>query len=176
MSSTSLPLEPPSGMERDVGALFAQLEEVRAETRRAVLDMSIKDLDRRVPGCPHSIGVLLLHIAAVETWWTHQVPSGDLASGGTVPEAGAGDLDSEAASGHGGHHADYYLARLDEVRAETESLCWKLKDAQLEQVSLQREGEPPRTTRWILFHLAEHEAHHRGQALLLKRLGREPSG
>lgn len=174
MADERATLSPPSGMQREVGLLFAQLEEVRRRTRDEVLRMSSKDLDRRVAGYDHSIGVHLLHIAGAEYFWIYHVVEGRPIPDWVQKEYGPGDLDGEASRSHRGHHADFYLGKLHEVRAVTEALCWRLQDAALDD--LRAAFGRDQSLRWILFHLAEHEAHHLGQVLLLKRLGRNLEG
>jgi uncharacterized damage-inducible protein DinB len=170
MSDPARTIAAPSGMDREVGLLFAQLEECRRRTRETVLGMSTADLDRRPPGVPHSIGAHLLHIAGLEHWWIQRVALQQEIEESLAHEFAPSQLDSTASRALRGHDVTYYLGKLDEVRARTEAACWRLRDDDLDlQRSSPRDGAGC-TVRWILAHLCDHEAHHRGQIALLKRL------
>lgn len=163
-------LEPPSGMQREVGLLFAQLEDVRRRTRSVVAGMSTAVLDRRIDGAPHSIAAHLFHVAGMEYRWLHEVVLGEAIPESMGRELAAARLDADASRQLGGHDVVYYLGKLDEVRAQTESICWRLKDDDLAALRTHPlEGEPC-TVRWILANLCDHEAHHRGEIQLMKRL------
>lgn len=167
-----LTLEPPAGMSREVGLLFAALEESRRRTRDAVHGMSTADLDRRFDDDPHSVGAHLLHVAAVEFDLVHRLILGDRGAESEEREFAAGALDQEASSALRGHGLEYYLAKLDEVRARTEAACWSLKDDDLERERPWPGADRSSTLRYALAHLADHEAHHRGEiAVLRRRLG-----
>ncbi len=173
---TSRSLSIPAGMHHEVGLLFALLESVRKETRDAILGMSNAELDHRSAGVPYSIANLLLHVAAEELWWIRGVLAGDELDAGTREEFAAGELGSLAATRLKGRDVAYYLGLLDGVRAQTEAACWKLRDHDLNAEKDDRRGGRA-SVRWILGHLAEHEAHHRGQIALLARLaGARPRG
>ncbi len=162
-------LATPAGMHHEVGLLFALLELTRKQTRDLILGMSTADLDARVRGVPYSIANLLLHIAGVELHWVRRVLAGDEIDAGTREEFAGGDLGSIAAEQLKAKDAAYYLGVLDGVRAQTEAVCWKLKDHDL---GVEKDdGRGGRcSVRWILGHLVDHEAHHRGQIRLIARL------
>ncbi|MFG0316150.1 MAG: DinB family protein [Planctomycetota bacterium JB042] len=164
-----LSIEPPSGMGREVGLLFAALEECRRRTRDTVAGMSTADLDHRFDDDPHSIGAHLLHVAGVELEAVQRVVLGERVAESEERELAAGVLDSESSRALSGHDVGYYLGKLDEVRARTESACWSLKDDDLERESARPGAGRSVTLRWMLAHLADHEAHHRGEIASLRR-------
>ncbi len=170
MSAAAKALEPPSGMEHEVGLLFAQLEETRRRTRELVLGMSTADLDRRAPGYPHSVAAHVFHIAAVEYWWMRHVVLGEGIPADVDREFAAALLDSPASRELSGRDAGYYLGKLDEVRAHTEAACWKLRDADLDRERTDPRDGARATVRWILCHIADHEAQHRGHVQILLQL------
>lgn len=170
MSTAPKTLVPPTGMGREVGLLFAQLEEARARTRTAVHGISTADLDAELPGSPYTIGMLLFHVAGVEYWWMHRVLCGEEIEPGVEKEFAPARLDSADALKLRGHDVGYYLGVLDEVRAKTESVCWRLPDEALERECYSPEDGKRYSGRYVLAHLCDHEAEHRGALLLLKRL------
>jgi uncharacterized damage-inducible protein DinB len=162
-------------MDREVGLLFAQLEFVRRDTREALSGLSTEVLDASPPGAATTIGELAWHIADAEEYWVRRVVLAELpfeaprqATDPSRPGAGA-SLPLR------GRTIDFYLAKLDEVRAHTESACWKLADDALDNPCRTLPDGEVVTPRWAFAHLVEHEAHHRGQIKLMKRLTRGAS-
>jgi uncharacterized damage-inducible protein DinB len=72
-----------------------------------------------------------------------------------------------------GEPIEFFFTKLDAVRDETRLALGRLTDADLSR-EIQGLGSPPDADRftieWILYHLVEQKAHHRGQIALLKRL------
>lgn len=162
-------LRVPPGIGREVGHLFAALEETRRRTREAVHGMATELLDARLDGFPNRIGALLFHVAGIENWFVDRVllqrPRSELERN----EFAAADLGAPEAAALVGHDVAYYLAILDEVRAQTESACWSLKDDALDAAVTVAEADLVASPRYALSFLIDHEAHHRGQIELLKR-------
>jgi uncharacterized damage-inducible protein DinB len=70
---------------------------------------------------------------------------------------------------------EYFIEKLDAVRDETRRILAGLTDDDLSRaiVPLDDANEansPQYTIEWILYHLMEHEAHHKGQIAVMKRL------
>jgi uncharacterized damage-inducible protein DinB len=110
-----------------------------------------------------SIGNLLAHCAGSENTWVRNAISG---------EGAARNRDHEfAAERHG--DLGTLTTRLDEVRANTKRVVGALSDAEL-STPVERSGAPrgPGVYRpdWVLAVLIYHEAHHAGQAHLIRRL------
>ena len=117
----------------------------------------------------HSIGALLIHVAACEAAWLHLV-----AAGQETPL----DMEETLMGGPSIDQYDgiwpapprkplsWYCAQHDEIRARTLALVSDLSDPDEVRTVV---WSPNRTctVRWILHHIIEHEAYHLGQAVLL---------
>ena len=168
-------LTPAAGLPPGLGLCFAGMEEVRAKLRRAVEGLPDDAVSRRpLPGA-HSVGALLLHVGETEWRWMHCVVSSRVLTDEDrravyldvlVKEDGGKDF-SET-----GLTAADCLDILDELRAYTHRVLSQFADEDLERV-FPFEGRGAKyegSLRWILHHLTDHESHHKGQILMLKRL------
>ena len=152
-----------------VGLYFAQLEDVRAETKRYVSGLTSEKLSWSPHSTVESIGTQLLHIAGVERSWI-----GEDIEGRRMGEEWALAFPLRVNLPQvQGEPLDYFLGKLDAVREETRAALAQLTDADLEREIQTLDSTPESdrfTIEWILYHLIEHEAHHRGQIALMKRL------
>ena len=117
------------------------------------------------------MGTLLLHIAAVEFSWIlediFKRPMGREWEVAFPIRVGMPQVS--------GKPLEYFVETLDRVRTEVRSALATLTDTDLNRVVIPQDesGAPEShgyTIRWILHHLVEHEAHHRGQIAMMKRL------
>lgn len=151
------------------GLLCAILEDATNEWRWE-LDQDLSE-DAVVwqpnPG-EHSIGGLILHMAGAEVFWFERFAL-DLAPD---PEERAllmvedQDIDEWKWPTPPRKPISWYFELHDRIRARTlESVKkWPAAD-----VAKDLHGDP-RTMRWVLGHVIQHEAYHGGQAVLLNRL------
>ncbi|MCC7141531.1 MAG: DUF664 domain-containing protein [Candidatus Eisenbacteria bacterium] len=159
----------PSGFTPAIGARLAELDDVRRETHRYAAGLSPAQLAWTPHPKVESIATQLLHIAAVERSWIgedlERRPMGEEWAPAFALRTGQPQID--------GHDLAYFVERLDAMREETRRALATLSDADLTR-EIQCLDAPPESERftldWILHHLIEHEAHHRGQIALLKRL------
>ncbi len=176
MSDKQRVLAPVEGCALGVGLCLAAMEEVRAQLRGAVEELSDEIIARRlVPGA-HSIGALVLHIGEAEWWWMHCVVGGNAFAEEDPPavcwdallrEAGGEDFATRGLS------ARDCLAAVDDIReGTTRRVLAALDDEDLERFFLYNWQETTREVglRWVIHHLVDHEAQHKGQILMLKRL------
>lgn len=156
-----------------VGRYVAMLEDVRRRVKQYVNGLTPEQLSWTPNPRVESIGTVLLHIAAVEVSWIQEdicrKPMSEAEWGIAFPiRLGISQVSGEPLA--------YYLEKLDRTRAETREILRGLTDADLQRVVSPLEpGDPnaPPTTytiEWILYHLVEHEAHHKGQIAVMKRL------
>jgi uncharacterized damage-inducible protein DinB len=71
-----------------------------------------------------------------------------------------------------GFTAEFCLQEAEKVRNQTRDLLFTYNDKDLERsIHYERQDKPTEhNLRWILHHLIDHEAQHKGQILMLKRL------
>jgi uncharacterized damage-inducible protein DinB len=164
-------LESTPGLPPRLGLYFAQMEDVRRVTKRYVEGLTVDQLSWYPNERVESIGTLLLHIAAVEFSWIQE----DIARRPMPEEWIIGFPIRFNIAQIRGEPLSYFLEKLDRVREETRQILAGLTDEDLRRpvVPLDDTGKPDAETysiEWILYHLIEHEAHHRGQISQLKRL------
>lgn len=165
-------LDSVSGFTTEVGFYLGGMEEVREQLREAVEGMSDDQLGRpAIPGA-HSIAALALHIGEAEWYWMQSVVSGQKVTD-EIRQAPYWDVlkDSKRFSSQS-YSAEFCLHEIKKLREQTHRTLAAFKDSDLERIfSIERSGEThERSLRWILHHLIDHEAQHKGQILMLKRL------
>lgn len=168
-------LEPLEGFSREIGFYLSAWEKTRAELREIAADLSNEELSQRLTPKAHQIGALILHLGESEAGWIHQIIAGK-------------ELDEEAKKfvhwcdttetdfAEKGYSARDCIERIDKISEMSREILAKFADEDLERLfGYQRSsGEHVEVSlRWVLHHLIDHEAHHKGQISLMKRLLRE---
>lgn len=155
------------GYEQEIGRALWCLEDVRRNLTKRLKGINQNELDRKIGG-RQSIGSLLYHIAYVEAGWLY----------GEVMEKDAWDPEIEKLFPLDGwpdgklvhvvgDTIDTHLNRLNKVR---ETLLTHFRSMNLEDWRRARVlDEYEVTPEWVIYHLVEHEAHHRGQIFQLLR-------
>ncbi len=154
----------PTGFSPGVGRLLSMMEDCRARTLREVDRVSPSMVDAATNWSGNTIGSLLYHVAAIELDWLYA----DILQRGFPDEAFEWfPWDVREEDGRltpvGGEDIDHHLARLSWVRARTRSELASLTDGDLEGVRHPSGDGQSVTVEWILHHLLQHEAEHRGQ-------------
>lgn len=142
--------------------LREHLERYRAVTLQALDLVGNEDLGWR-PGSDHyTLGQQFLHIAQAE----------DLQIQGQF----RGEWDYERARFPDRElDVEYLRELLEETRRRTMAVLDELDEEGLNREVILGEGEPPRTQRWWLWLLVEHEVHHKAQiAVYLRQMGKTP--
>lgn len=154
-------LDPLDGYDPLVGMFLAMCEDTRRRTLRDLADLDPAVLDRSAPGSPNSIGTLLYHVAAIELDWLYAdllerdfpAETGDWFPVDVREENGRLTPVVEA--------LDRHLARLAWVRSRLRDELRGVTAADLERSH--GSADDPSGGSWILHHVMQHEAEHRGQ-------------
>jgi uncharacterized damage-inducible protein DinB len=165
---------PKSGYTPQIGTLVSMLSWMRPQVLGAVKGMTRANLDHLLDSHANTIGALLLHLAATETYYYMNTFEGK--SWGSWPDEvkrkwdpamNLGDAGRETIKGH---DLDYYFNVLSETREKSLAEFRKRDDAWLMSVDEKWDWGPTNNyCKW--FHVCEHESHHLGQiALLASRL------
>nr|WP_274436494.1 DinB family protein [Alicyclobacillus sp. ALC3] len=140
----------------------------RWTTLEAVKGLTAEQLDYRMDENANSIGALLSHFAAVETWYYVQsIEKRDMTPQEEEELKPAIEL-GEAGKAIEGHELAYYLHMLNRVRSRTLTSFANLTDEWLaDEESL---GEHRSWNNyWKWFHVFEDEVNHRGQIRIIRR-------
>jgi uncharacterized damage-inducible protein DinB len=172
MSTKAKVLSPADGVTPGIGLYLSGMDEVSAQVRGVVSDLSAADIGRRLLPETHSIGALVLHIGEAEWFWGQCVLSdGQITD--EIRSAPCWDAlkDRERVADRG-YSAEFCLNEVARIRAQTRTVLAAHDDADLERIySYEWSGKTrEQSMRWILHHLIDHEAQHKGQILMLKRL------
>jgi uncharacterized damage-inducible protein DinB len=164
-----LVLNPLAGYPPEIGLWLAALEDSRRRTKRALEGISPAAIDFQTPCIDNTIGTLLYHIAAIEADWLYA----DVLQRDFPPEIVAllphdvRDTQGRLTLVQGVSLAEH-LDRFDRFRA---ALCAEFNTITLADHHRTRSfAHYDVTPQWVLHHLCQHEAEHRGQILEARRL------
>ena len=168
-------LEPIAGFSGEIAFYLASLEELRGRLRRLAADLTRDELTARAFPSAHQIGNLILHIGETEAGWIWRTVQGQ------EPDEEAKEFvhwndTTERDFGEKGYSAAECLERIDEVSRRSREILAKFTDQDLGKFFGDTRGDGQKfdvTLRWIFVHLIDHEAGHRGQISMLKRILRE---
>jgi len=165
-------LGPLEGYTPLIGTLVSMLTWMRAAVLKTVKGMSTADLDFLLDAKANSIGALLLHLAATETYYGLHTFDG--LAWGTWPESTKrtwdvpSNLGPRAREEIKGKPLSVYLDALEKSRARTFAALKQRDDAWLMKVDASWGWGPTNNfCKW--FHVCEHESNHRGQMKLIAR-------
>lgn len=163
------------GFTAQIGRLVSMLNYVRFTTLSAVAGSGLDELDYLHDSQSNSIGALLSHIAAAEVGYQAATFDRRGLNDGEKQEWGAAvELGERARREIRGHDLDYYVSRLEQVRAKTLAELGRRNDQWLEERTSSSSGlEVNNYFKW--FHVFGHEINHRGQICWLRaRATRRP--
>lgn len=162
-------IEPLPGFAGEIAIWLAALDDVRRQTKDVVAVLTQEQLAWKPPGGGNTIGQLLRHVALVELDWLVT----DLCQETDLPPDTPALLRLEGPMADPGVRLlSEFVASLDWVRALTKERAKRFTRSEIEATRTYR-GEGVTKTfnvRWILFHLVDHEAQHKGQILAVKRM------
>lgn len=163
---------PKSGYSPHIGTMVSMLSWMRMVVLMSVKGMSQKDLDTLFDTNANTIGALLLHLAATETYY--QLHTFEGKKWDSWPDTVKQKWDVPMNLGEAarqkikGNNLDYYLNILHETREKSLAEFRKRDDAWLMSVDKDWFWGPTNNyCKW--FHVCEHESNHSGQIKFLKR-------
>jgi len=178
LAETATPnmLGPLPGYSPQIGTFVSQLTWLRERNGVLAATGPLKqaDLDYLFDKNANTIGALMLHLAATETYYQMNTFDGMKWDSWSAdikkkwdPAMNLGDAGRVTIKGH---DRDYYVGILHEVREKSLAEFRKKDDAWFLAAD-KTWGWGPTNNLCKWFHVCEHEAHHTGQiALLIKRL------
>ena len=165
-------LTPHPGLSTGIGYYLSGMEEVRSQ-----LVAAVKMIPDDLIGKPaflgaHSIGGLVLHIGEAEWFWMQMVVSGHQLTEEDKTAAHWDILDDVGRITRNNFTTEFCLQEAAKVRNQTRDVLFSYNDKDLERtITYERHGKlTEHNLRWILHHLIDHEAQHKGQILMLKRI------
>jgi uncharacterized damage-inducible protein DinB len=166
------------GRYTSIGLLRAQLDDQTEQLHQRISNIAECELKwQPVRGC-NTIGMLLAHIAITECYWTAvaygEIDSDERADSVVKTILGIGVDDDGMPLPPAGTHprvlwrfaADDYLDLLRRARVHTIRRLQKCKDTTLMSIFEWRDQHV--SLGWVINHLVEHIAYHRGQISLLR--------
>jgi uncharacterized damage-inducible protein DinB len=165
-------LTPHPGLSTGIGYYLSGMEEVRSQLVAAVKSVPDDLIGKPAFLGAHSIGALVLHIGEAEWFWMQMVVGGHELTEEDKQAPCWDILDDVEGVARKGYTTEFCLNEADKIRNQTRDLLFGYNDRDLERIiTFERNGkETEHNLRWILHHLIDHEAQHKGQILMLKRL------
>ena len=157
---------PRKGFSPHIGSLASMMDWMRAAVVGSVRNMTVEQLDYLHDQKSNSIGSMLLHLAATETYYQLHTFEGkkwgswdeNIKKKWDIPMS-LGDAGRKTIKGN---NLDYYLNTLHETRKKTIDEFKKRDDAWLMAVDKNWPWGPTNNyCKW--FHVCEHESNHNGQ-------------
>jgi uncharacterized damage-inducible protein DinB len=165
-------LGPRPGYSPQIGVFVSMLTWMQTAVPSAVKGLSPKDLDYLFDANANTIGALLLHLAATETYY--QMNTFEGMKWDSWPDAvkkkwdPAMNLGKAGRASIKGHDLAYYLNVQQETREKSLAEFRKRDDKWFMAVDKEWPWGPTNNfCKW--FHVCEHESHHVGQISLLRK-------
>jgi uncharacterized damage-inducible protein DinB len=161
---------PQPGFTPEVGTLTSMLAFTREQVVDNVKGLSQQDLDFLLDAKANTIGALLLHLAATETYYQMNTFGAmkwgswadDVKKKWDIPM----NLGESARKTIKGNSLDYYLDALHQAREKSLAEFRKRDDKWLATLVTEGDFSANNYAKW--FHVAEHESNHDGQIKFLK--------
>lgn len=176
MELNKIEIKSNSDFSEQIGFYVSGMNEVREQLSDAVKDLSNEEISARFTPTAHSIGQLILHNAEAEWWWLKCVAAEKHLDEEEARREAFWDilLDEDFAKRY--YSAEFCIDGISKARQKCFEVLKGFNDEDLDKFFGWNKEDGSRTEvtlRWILHHLIDHEAQHKGQILMLKRLIRE---
>lgn len=161
--------EPFPAVSTEIGRWSAVLMECRARTLKTIDGIGQVELDWRPPNCANAIGSLLYHIGLIEADWLYNeiieqpVPERLKLLFGVEDRTSDGTLTSPC-----GESVNQHASRLALVRGQLLTCLSEMTMTEFRRVRHLRDYDV--FPEWVVVHLLQHEAEHRGQIALVRKL------
>ena len=157
-------IKPAEGYTPQIGIMVDMLEEIKGLIEEQTRDLNQTETDFLFDEQANSIGAMIMHIAATETYIQVETLEGrQWTDEERVFWSAAGGLGEESRTKLKGKPITYYLDLWNETRKKTLAGL-KTKDDTWFAESI---GEGM-NNHWAWFHILKHSANHRGQIALVK--------
>lgn len=165
-------LERYPGLSTAIGYYLSGMEEVRGQVNAVVKTIPDDLIGKPAFLGAHSIGGLVLHIGEAEWFWMQLVVCGHELTEEDEQAPYWDVLDDVDGVARKGFTTEFCLQEIERIRNQTRDVLFSFSDKDLERIiTFERKGETTEyNLRWILHRLIDHEAQHKGQILMLKRL------
>jgi len=165
-------LNPFSGFSGELGFYVSALEIARERLRKTAADLSFEELSARAFPGAHQIGNLILHLGEAEASWIHSRLVGKELSDDEKKFAHLYDT-TERDYAEKAYSAAECLERIDRISQKSRRVLANFTDVDLDKLFAYETDDNRKievSLRRVLTDLADHEAVHRGQISMLKRI------
>lgn len=157
------------GFTPHVSRLISMMNYARHTTLDSVKGLTVEQLDYLPTPQSNSIGMLLMHFAAVDYFYRVFTFEGREPDEEELERWGpALDLGDTGRAAIKGHDLDFYVKLLEETRAETLERFKTVDDEWLHR-EMPFWGNQPANHYFMWFHVFEDELNHRGQIRIMKK-------
>lgn len=170
MKIETVVLESLPSFAQEIGLFLANLEKIRKGWRDAVKDLTKNELSEKILPEVQPIGTIIIHLAEAEYFWIQEIVSGKPMTN-EIKELLHHDLWFKDFAAEN-LDVDYCLQVVEKIHQLTRETLLNFTDADLEKTFVRRfeDSEKHYSLRWIFVHLLEHDAEHKGQMMMIKRL------
>jgi uncharacterized damage-inducible protein DinB len=164
-------LNPVAGVTPEIGFYLAGMEEMRQQLREVIANVPDDCACRPAVDGAHCIGALVLHIGEAEWYWMQMVISGHRLTDEDRARPCWDVLKDPVSFAERNYPTEFCFNEIQKIREQTRETLSKFEDKDLNRIfTRKKRGQTSEhSLRWILHHLIDHEAQHKGQILMLKR-------
>lgn len=161
---------PVEGFSPAISYYMAGFEYARSKTLELIKDLTPKEIAQKISTDIYSIGAITLHLCECEYYWFQSVVrerelSEEEQKFAHMFDAMENDIDR-------GFDAEYLLGKLNAISELSYKHLKTLGDEDLDKFFISRYGDRDTefSLREILQRMTDHEANHRGQMAMIKRV------